>query len=86
MNPRLKAALAVTFGVMVWMGGWWFFLISIEILPMPPFSIPITIVLLFGILAMLGGMLGYGPLLVYEAIKNYEEETTPEEDEVWESN
>jgi hypothetical protein len=70
---KIKLGLSVVLGILVTWGGWWFFLVSIDVLPFPSFSIPTTIILLCGIAAMFCGMLGYGPIILYEAWIKYRE-------------
>lgn len=76
MNPRIKIVGSVILGVLVTIGGWWLFLIAADILPYPRFSIPTTIILLFGFAGFITGMLGYGPMILYESWKEYRKEVS----------
>jgi hypothetical protein len=75
LNKRqtVEIFLAVLLGIFVTNGGWWFFLIMLDVVPVPTFSIVATIYLMLGMLASLCGMLTYGPLILYEAWKKFKE-------------
>jgi hypothetical protein len=59
-------------------GGWYMFLLTLDVLPFPRFSIPFLILGLVGIAAMLSGMLFYGPMLFYDIWLEFKEEEEEE--------
>lgn len=71
---KIWSLLELLVGILTTIGGWLLLLITLDVLPFPDFSILSTVVLMFGFCAMLCGMLGYGPLIIRDALKKVEEE------------
>lgn len=73
IRKKIRLILRLVLGVLITIGGWSLFLVSLDIITYPLYSIVALVIMGSGVVAMLSGMLGYGPILLWEVYQDYKE-------------